>query len=904
MAVSSGTRLGPYEVLSPLGAGGMGEVYRARDTKLNRDVAIKVLPEAFLIDPGRVARFTREAQVLAALNHPNIAAIYGVEDSSDIRALVLELVEGPTLAERIGRGPIPADEALNIAHQLAVALAAAHDAGVIHRDLKPSNIKVRDDGTTKVLDFGLAKLVEPPDTVSDAANPTASPTVTSPALVSGAGMILGTAAYMSPEQAKGRPVDKRCDVWAFGCVLYEMLTGRRAFEGEDVNDTLAAVLRSEPDLSALPAGVPESARLVIAGCLEKDRTKRFSDIAIAQFLLTTPALLSGAGPRKAQTVRARWTYVASLVAAAVVGATIAGIAFTYTRMPAPELPVTRFTFQLPNGQHFTNPGRSVLAFSPDGTRVAYVANGGLYVKTMWDRGPVQMVQPGLRVLTSPVFSPDGRWIAYFSDGGLYKIAVTGGTPVRLCDADNPGGLSWSDNRLLMGSSKGVLSVRDTGGPVDVVIPVKLDETAHGPQMLPDGRSILFTLARGTDPERWDAAEIDVQTLGTNDRKTIVRGGADARYTSNGYILYAVGGVVFAVRFNARTLETDGASSPVASGVSRAVAGQTGVAQFSVSSTGSLAFVPGPASLGGGGELVLLDRNGSVQPLKFPPKLFQTPRFCPTNDQQLAVGIDAGGGATDIWMYDLSGAHGPHQMTVGGRNRFPAWTRDGTRIAFQSNREGDDAIFWQRADGSGPAERLTRPEKGKSHIPASWSPDGDTLLFSSDTNGHDFALQYLTLHDRKVAPVAGVTSVAYPHASFSPDGRWILYAVANAARNGAGGVFVRPFPLTSVFFRVGPGVSPFWAPTGKGLYFVEAPGFDSFSFVNITTEPAYEVSQPSRVPRPTIAGGGPGLPGAYDASPDNQHLVVVAARGSQGSETPQIEFVLNWFAELKNHAGVR
>jgi len=901
--MASGTRLGAYEIRSTLGVGGMGEVYRARDTKLNRDVAIKVLPEAFLIDPGRVARFTREAQVLAALNHPNIAAIYGVEDSSGIRALVLELVEGPTLADRIGLGPIPADEALNIARQLAVALAAAHDAGVIHRDLKPSNIKVRDDGTTKVLDFGLAKLVDPAgDGAGDTVNP-ASATVTSPAIVSGAGMILGTAAYMSPEQAKGRPVDKRCDVWAFGCVLYEMLTGRRPFEGEGVNDTLAAVLRSNPDLSLLPAGVSDSARLVIAGCLEKDRTRRFSDIAIVQFLLTTPALLTGTGLQKARTAHARWKRAASLVAAAVAGATIAGMAFKYMRVPASESPVTRFTFQLPDGQHFTNPGRSVLAFSPDGTRIAYVADRGLYLKTMWDRTPVQMVQPGLRGVTSPVFSPESRWIAYWSDGALYKIAVTGGTPVRLCDADNPIGMSWAADRLLMGSTKGVLGVRDTGGPVEVIIPVKEDETAHGPQMLPDGRSILFTLARGTDPERWDAAEIDVQTLGTNERKTIMRGGADARYTSNGYLVYAVGGALFAVRFNARKLETDGATTPVESGVSRAVAGQTGIAQYSVSSTGSLAYLPGPASLAGG-ELVLLDRKGNVQPLNFPPNQFQSPRFCPTNDQQLAVGIDDGG-STNIWMYDLSGAHGPHQMTLGGRNRFPEWTRDGTRIAFQSNREGDDAIFWQRADGSGPAERLTRPEKGQSHIPESWSPDGDTLLFSSNTNGRDFVLQYLTLHDRRVASVAGVTSAGYPQGGFSPDGRWIVYAVVNAARNGTGGVFVRPFPLTSVFFRVGPGVSPFWAPTGRGLYFVEAPGFDSFSFVNITTEPAFEVSQRSKVPRPTIAGGGPALPRAYDASPDNQHLVVVAARGSQGSPgTPQIEFVLNWFDELKNRAGVR
>jgi serine/threonine-protein kinase len=880
----------------------MGEVYRARDTKLNRDVAIKVLPEAFLIDANRVARFTREAQVLASLNHPNIAAIYGVEDSRGVRALVLELVEGPTLADRIRLGPIPVDEARQIAGQLAVALAAAHDAGIIHRDLKPSNIKVREDGATKVLDFGLAKLVDAGGgNEIDPPNATASPTVTSPAMMTGHGLILGTAAYMSPEQAKGRPADKRSDIWAFGCVLYEMLTGKRAFEGEDVSDTLAAVLRSQPDMSALPGDVPEAVRLAVSGCLEKDRNKRFADIAVVQFLLAAPTFAAGSVRPIAPAAPSRWGLVAALMGAAAVFAALVGVAFTLTRPAASGLPVTRFTFRLPDGQHLTNPGRSLVALSPDGSRVAYVANRSLYLKTMWDRDPVQLVAPGLGGVTSPVFDPEGRWIAYWFDRALYKVAVTGGTPVKLCGADNPVGMSWSEHRLLMGSEKGILSVGENGGAVEVVVKLKDDETAHGPQLLPDGRSILFTLAAGTDPERWDTAEIDVQTIGTNKRKTIIRGGADARYLPNGDIVYAVGGALFAVPFNIRKLEIEGAPTSVVSGVSRATAGQTGIAQFSVSSTGSLAYLPGPASLAGGGELVLLDRNGNVQPLKFSPKQFQTPRFNPTNGQQLAVGIDDAAG-TNIWLYDLSGVHAPHQLTIGGRNRFPAWTRDGTRIAFQSNREGDEAIFWQRADGSGPAERLTRPQKGQRHIPESWSPDGDALLFSSDSDGRDFALQYLTLHDRKVASVAGVTSGVYPQGSFSPDGRWIVYIALNPARygNGAGGLFVRPFPVTDVVYRVRPGASPFWAPVGKSLYFVEAPGVDAFSIVNITTEPAFEVSEPSRVPRPTIAGGGPGLPRAYDAAPDNQHLLIVAKQAPPGGPAaPEIEFILNWFDELKN-----
>jgi serine/threonine-protein kinase len=885
----------------------MGEVYRARDTKLNRDVAIKILPDAFLVDASRVARFTREAQVLASLNHPNIAAIYGVEDANSVRALVLELVDGPTLEDRIRAGPIPLDETLQMAGQLAVALRAAHDAGVIHRDLKPSNIKVRDDGTVKVLDFGLAKLIDPGGGAEvDAVSAAASPTVTSPAMMTSAGLILGTAAYMSPEQARGLPADKRSDIWAFGCVLYEMLTGKRAFQGEDVNDTLASVLRSQPDLSALPADVPESVRLVVTGCLEKDRTKRFADIAIVQFLLTTPMV---AAAEKGSTVRVGWRLAAALTGAALLGAAVVGGVWRSTRPPAPAAPVTRFTFRLPDGQHFTNAGRSVVAISPDGYRVAYIANQSLYVKAMWESDATLIVGTGKSTLvgvTSPVFSPDGRWIAYWSGGAVYKVAVAGGTPVKLCDTTNPVGMSWTGSSLLIGKNNaGVIrvpdgGVPDSGGAPEVVVAVKDNEVAFGPQLLPDGRSILFTLATGLEPDRWESAEIDVQSIGSHDRTTLIKGGADARYLPNGLMVYAVGGAVFARRLNIRTLEVEGAAIPVVSGVSRATSGQTGIAQFSVSSTGSLVYVPGPAyTAQGAGELVLLDRQGGLQPLKFPARRFQSPRFCPTNGDLLAVGVDEGNDV-NVWIYDVTGGHAPRQLSMGGKNRFPAWTHDGTRVAFQSDREGDAGIFWQRADGRGPAERLTRPEKGQIHTPVAWSPDGDTLLFSANMNGQrEYALQQLTLHDRKAMPVAGLTSLAFPEGGFSPDGRWITYAVTYLGRGG-GGVFVRPFPVTDVAYRVAMGSSPFWAPTGKRLYFDTVADVVAFSIVNVTTEPTFNVSEPSKLPRPVISPFGMGLPRAYDASPDNEHVIVVAVQATQGSPAaPQLQFVLNWFDDLKN-----
>jgi eukaryotic-like serine/threonine-protein kinase len=490
-----GARLGPYEIQSAIGAGGMGEVYRARDTKLQRDVAIKVLPEALADDSERLARFEREARTLASLNHPNIAQIYGLEESDGIKALVMELVEGATLADRIAQGLIPIDEALPIAKQIAEALEAAHEQTIIHRDLKPANIKVRPDGSVKILDFGLAKALESTRTMSTTA--TQSPTITSPAMLTGMGVILGTAAYMSPEQAKGRAVDKRSDVWAFGCVLYEMLSGKRAFEGDDVSDTLASVLRGEPDWTLLPHEVPLSIRVLLKGCLTKDPRQRIADVSAVLFVMDHQGSLVPAveTSNPAASLGERVPLWRKAIAAAAVIVVAVGAAFSgwIVRREAPRT-VTRFTIALPSDQTITRPGRHVVAISPDGTRVVYVANQQLYLRAM-DRLDAAPIRGTNEDPAEPVFSPDGQWIAYWAKDQWKKIPVTGGAPVTIAAAAIPFGATWDGDKILYGAgSEGIFEVSATRGTPRRLVNAdqKASEVLSHPQLLPGGEAVLFT----------------------------------------------------------------------------------------------------------------------------------------------------------------------------------------------------------------------------------------------------------------------------------------------------------------------------------------------------------------------------------------------------------------------------
>ncbi len=569
MALQPGARIGSYEVTALIGAGGMGEVYRATDTNLGRQVAIKVLPEAFAMDADRLARFEREARTLASLNHPNIAGVHGLERSHGV-ALVMELVEGPTLADRLEHGPLSWIEARPIAEQIAQALDAAHEQGIVHRDLKPANIKVRDDGTVKVLDFGLAKAVEPAGAALSGM--THSPTITSPAMTA-AGVLLGTAAYMSPEQARARPVDKRTDIWAFGAVLYEMLTGRRAFAGEDVSEVLASVLAREPEWAALPPGLPASVTAVIKGCLQRDRKQRVRDIGDVALVLNggfDPIAASVA----ATVEQSLWRRALPVAAAAILAALATGVA-AWVSWPTPEPRlVTRFEYAAPDGLgFFTVQQRPLLTISPDGRSIAYLGRQGLYVRSLGETDArllagVQRIQSGPQSGTAgifndglpynPFFSADGEWVGFFVLGQLKKVSVTGGTPVTVCAAAPPLGASWSaDNTILFGQGEGIMRVSADGGTPEVVVKAGENEALYGPQLMPDGRSVLFTVTTDNGPARWDQAKIVVQSLSTGARTAVVTGGSEARYLATGHLVYVLRDELLAVPFDARRLAVTG-----------------------------------------------------------------------------------------------------------------------------------------------------------------------------------------------------------------------------------------------------------------------------------------------------------------------------------------------------------
>jgi eukaryotic-like serine/threonine-protein kinase len=910
VALAPGTRLGPYEILSAIGAGGMGEVYKARDIKLNRDVALKILSEAFALDGDRIARFRREAQVLASLNHPNIAAIYGFEDSGSTHALVLELVEGPTLADRIATGPIPLDDALPIAKQIAEALEAAHEQGIIHRDLKPANIKLRPDGAVKILDFGLAKALEPASGVR--ADVTNSPTITSPALMTGVGMLLGTAAYMSPEQAKGRPADKRSDVWAFGCVLYEMLTGTRAFEGDDVSETLAAVLRANPDWSSLPGSTPPRIRTLLDRCLRKDAQKRLSHIAIAGFEIDETLVAHPAtGTPEAVTPSVGRLAVPVAVGFVLAAAIISGLLWAFR--PATTAPlVTRFAIAIPEGRLFGGAGRSVLDVAPDGSQLVYVANRQLYRRTMgeFDDMPVPGTENTTGVAT-PTFSPDGRWIAYVASfpGGaaIVKIPSGGGvvqalTPVLKTGLGGLGsGMSWSDDGIVVARGQSIERVSPNGGTPQVLVTLKEGESPSRPQMLPGGHAVMYTRRR-VDSSDNELSDIVVYSLTSGTDKIAVMNGADARYLESGHLVYAVGGVLWAVPFDVKRLEVTGEATAVLNGVRRGgVSGARPVsgAQYSVSRTGTLVYMPGPAVLSEGQQdIALIDRNGRIEPLKWPPGAYEAPRISPNGKQIAASSVDAKDATVRI--YDLSGASSPRRLTLGGRNRFPIWSGDSQHVAFQSDREGDLAIYMQRADGNGPVERLTHPAKDVSHVPDSWSPDGNHLLFS-ETKGNETSSWIVSLPDKKVSPFGGIRTLLPINAVFSHDGKWVAY---QAGRPGENGVFAQPFPPTGPKYQISAGSAahhPAWSRDDKEIIYIPAQA--NAVVVSVTTKNGVDVSKTtSELPAKGIDGG-PSSIRNFDVMPDGRLLGVVnaVAQGSGVPASPQIRVVLNWFEELKQKA---
>ena len=890
-----GQRIGSYQISARIGAGGMGEVYRARDPKLNRDVAIKVLLPDVARDPDRLARFGREAQVLASLNHPNIGQIHGLDDADGLPALVMELVEGPTLADRITRAAIPFDEVLTIAKQIAEALQAAHEQGIVHRDLKPANIKIREDGTVKVLDFGLAKAFDPASDAPEVA-------LQSPALgvqATAAGLILGTAAYMSPEQARGLAVDKRTDIWAFGCVLHEMLSGRPAFPGETVSDTIAAILDHEPDWATLPAEVPASVRTLIRRCLAKDRRKRIADISIAQFVLDHPTsglpITSTVAPRSPL-----WRRLAIPSATWFVGIAMAGSGVWFaTRATVPAPRVLRFLITPPSATALTVSGLfRDLTLTPDGTRLVYVgANGAtLFVQALDQLDATPLT--GFVAAFGPFVSPDGQWVGFFDGAGaaaLKKVAITGGPVVTLGRPDgSPRGASWgADGTIIFATSNvpsGLQRLGDAGGQPTVVTrpnPTAGEADHVWPEILPGGQAVLFTITATSG--RLDQAQVAVLDLRSGTQTVLIRGGSDARYVSSGHLVYAAAGTLRAVAFDLARLAVVGTSVEVLPHV-RTTA--TGAASVAVAENGTLVYVPGGMATGRRSSLVWVDRRGRETPMPAPPRSYVYPRLSP-DGSRLAVSITDR--ELDVWLWDLVRATLALVTSDPGLDTYPVWAPNGRQLFFSSERTGARNLFAQSADGTGAVTRLT--ESPHAQFPTSVSPDGTRLVFMevATTSGDVLQLRLDSTH--AVTPLVQ-TSFSERNGEVSPDGRWLAY---DADDSGRFEVYVRPFPdVSSGHWPVSTdgGTRPLWARNGRELFYLTATG--ALMRVGVGRGPAWLATAPTK-----LFDGPYGVEAyhsgrTYDVSPDGKRFLMI--KNDDGiidpNATTSMVVVLNWLEELK------
>ncbi|MGI8784254.1 MAG: protein kinase domain-containing protein [Acidobacteriota bacterium] len=900
MTLSGRTRLGHYEIIRLLGSGGMGEVYRATDTKLHRDVALKVLPEEFSRDADRMARLEREAQILASLNHPNIAAIHGLEESNGVRALAMELVEGPTLAERIAAGPIPIDEALTLAKQIAAALEYAHDRGIIHRDLKPANVKVTADGAVKVLDFGLAKVLEDERAAVDA---TKSPTLTLAATARG--VILGTAAYMPPEQARGKPADKRSDIWAFGCVLYEMLAGTRAFQGETVSDILAAVLRADIDWRALPETTPASVHRLLRRCLDRDPKRRLQAVGEARIVLEDPltgwdtaAIETATAPRPPWQRSLPWAVAATALAFALLAWS------PWKKPPKPALPM-RLSVQMGADVHLGSAGGARVILSPDGERLAFVGRGtdqkwNIFVRPL-DRLNATSL-PGTQNARNLFFSPNGQWIAFFAEGKLKKISVQGEGPVTLCNSVYDLGGSWGDDDTIVFTVHnlgGVYKVSSTGGTPEplTTLDQKAGEITHRyPHLLPGSKAIIFTAHNSLG--NFDDAMIVAQSLETGIRKTVVTGGYYGRYAPSGHLVYIHEGALFAVPFDLGRLEITGQRAPVSENV--AIDSASG-AQFDISQTGTLVYLP--HTVAAGVSLHWMDQAGKMTPLLPARGNYLGPRVSP-DGKRLAVVIDTGSSA-DIWIYEWQQDR-LTRLTFDGGNHAPIWTPDGGRIAFGSEKDGAPNIYWRRADGAGDAQRLT--ESKNSQIPYSWHPDGKILAFfemNPRTGGDIWMLPLKGDEQSGWAPGKPELFLGGPAVEvrpvFSPDGRWVAY---NSNESGKFEIYVRPFfgPGGKRQISMGGGVFPTWSPNGKELFY-RTDDQRIWVCTYSASEHAFEAGRPRLWSQGQFTDRG--VSPNFAIAPDGKRFAVLKAPDVEGEfGTDKVVFVLNFFDELRRVAPVR
>jgi serine/threonine-protein kinase len=898
-----GRKIGSYLIDSRIGVGGMGEVYRARDTRLGRDVAIKVLPPVFATDAGRLARFEREARLLAALNHPRIATIHGLEEFDGVRALVLELVEGPTLAERIARSPLGVGEALALGQQIGEALEAAHDRGIIHRDLKPANIKVLPSGDVKVLDFGLAKALADDDSGADMSH---LPTVTATEM---AGLIVGTPAYMSPEQARGQAVDRRTDVWAFGCVLFNMLTGRRPFGGETLTDTIAAVLTKEPDWAAVPAAVPPNVTRLLRRCLEKDLKRRLRDIGDARLeiedALAAPVREHPSTDRRVS----RRAAIGALVGAAA-GATGMGMFAFRQGRNAPGREVMRFPISLPAGYLITSSFLSRVAMSPDGTRIACNAvrpnqgtaergtsTGAMLIRSIheieWQ--PLEGVSAG-----SPFFSPDGQWVGVIqaTDGQrLRKYALSGGAPATISGfADSqPSGASWASNDdifFVSSTPGGIVRVPGQGGEPVEICPIDSangERTHRTPHALPGGRAVLFAMAT-SDSESYDDALIAVFATDTGQRKVLVEGGLYPRYSPSGHIVYGRNGTLFAIPFDASRLEVTGRPFAVLEGVM--MSRNTGVANFDISASGDLLYTPGQAD-GGARTLHWVDRSGKAEKLPLPSRSYLHPRISP-DGRRLAIEVE--GSSHDVFVYDFASGVLTN-FTADGISHWPIWSPDGKRIGYRSGPMGRFQLFQMPSDRSGRAERVDTPATSAST--ESYDPTGRAMAYTDSTYGRNSKVM-ITLLDGSAQPQPLEDSkFAQGSAKFSPNGRWLAYCTNESGRPQ---VYVKGFPGgAKIQISTDGGFDPVWRRDGRELFYRNG---DRMMAVPVAAGESFDNGRPQELwrgpysPGMSSSCGAPGLTSSnYDVTPDGQRFLMIQDEDDATTRSGTVALVLGFAHEL-------
>ena len=868
MALSTGFRLGAYEILAKLGEGGMGEVYRARDTRLKRDVAIKVLPDGFARDPDRLSRFEREAELLATLNHPNVAAIYGFEEAASVNGIVLELVEGPTLADRIAGRPMPLDESMAIARQVADALEAAHGKGVVHRDLKPANIKVTPGGQVKVLDFGLAKAME--SAASSTASASISPTMVSPATQ--AGIILGTAAYMSPEQARGKAVDQRADIWAFGCVLFEMLTGRSPFGGgETVSDSIAAILTREPDWNLLPQGTPPAIHRLLRRSMQKDVTRRLSHIGDARLELDDAAgseavpIVGSLGTRFGWRTALPWA-IATI--AVVVSALLVWSARGDQPKPSPR---ARLELTLPPNLELYTAARTI-AISPDGSRLAFIGvlSGArqIYLRPLdqFESTPLR----GTDGVSTLFFSSDGASIGFVTSAGVLRtVSLADGVIATLSEGVNfQAGAAWSEDDTIVfprGATLWSMPARTGGEPRQLMtLDAGRGETGHfWPAVLPGGRTLLF--AAGSGDRQW----IDSLDLRTGTRQSVIENGTLPLYVSSGHLAYFRDGRVFAAPFDAAAVAVTGPSVLLLDNIPELAAG---IPLIDVSQSGTVMYSATTAF----SSLVWVSRTGEEQIVNGERRTYANPRTSP--DGQRII-VQAG----DLWLQDLTRAT-LSRLTTGTimPNGFPIWLPDG-RVMYRSS----TGIRIQDAGGSGAPSQVI-PGTTDLDYPAVVAPDNDTLVFHRSTDTASFNILSLSLRNPSTMKAMLQTRAYESGARLSPDGRWMTYVSNETGRNE---VYLTPFPALGDRQQVstGGGTQAVWNPNGNEIFYRID---DKMMVVDVLTTPTLKLSSPRQLFEARYAyGAGITIPN-YDISRDGQRFIMVKPEAGAG----RLNVLMNWFGD--------